>query len=181
LESYWQGNSWSINGKIEITYDANGNITESIYSSWYSGAFNPSEKEEYVFDLSFGPSDMWLPLWFDEFYNKVVDASFYEFYNGSWEISQHINLHYTSIPFNVREHTLSQLTIYPNPTQGLLFLKGNMNEAITLSISDLTGKVVLSNAKCSNQVIDLSKFPSGIYFVKISDGTKVLVKKVVKH
>ena len=175
------GNYWSINGKNELAYDANGNITESIYSSWYSGTFHPSQKEEFTFDLNYGPADMWLPLWFDEFYNKLVDATFYEYDNGNWELSQVINLYYTATPFGVEETSFNPIQLYPNPTKGLIYVKGNVGKETKVSVSDMTGKVVLTNPAYFNQMIDLSNLPSGIYFVKIIDGKKAIVKKVVKQ
>lgn len=61
---------------------------------------------------------------------------------------------------------------YPNPTSDVLHveLEGEVNE---LFITDVTGKIVLRAAPAHNKAsIQLSSFPTGIYFLKFFTGKK---------
>jgi hypothetical protein len=79
------------------------------------------------------------------------------------------NCGYTSInDFNGS----SALTIYPNPTQGKLFLSAHSNIVLT----DLTGKVILK--KLNTNQIDISELPKGLYFLSVGDNLKKTFKVV---
>ncbi len=76
--------------------------------------------------------------------------------------------------------------VYPNPSEGQFSieissdLEGNN---LDLRIATITGKVVyanqLQNAQGRRILIDLSGQPSGFYFIRISNGTQSVVKKMV--
>lgn len=73
--------------------------------------------------------------------------------------------------------------LYPNPTTGKFFVTFSkaLNKA-TVYIMDVTGKTVSRFTASGNSVdFDLSSSPSGIYFIRIDDEGKSLVKKVVKQ
>lgn len=66
-----------------------------------------------------------------------------------------------------------KVTVYPNPTNGMLYVASNEQNGFVYQISDVTGKVLIklkSNSK--KQQVDISSFVSGIYFVKIIAGNK---------
>jgi hypothetical protein len=182
IESSWMGGYWSIEGKKATTYDTNGNITEEIYYDWYSNAYHEVDKEVYTYDLAYSNADMWLPLWFDEFNNKVVDVKNYEYDNGAWVLIQPIDLYYSATPFGISEDNIAHIELYPNPTTGLVYLNGTFGEELFVSVLDLSGMVVQRQTITdSNQYIDLRNSPSGMYILKILDGNKVLILKVVKY
>ncbi len=79
-----------------------------------------------------------------------------------------------------------QLNIYPNPSNGKFNVQyqnaSNSTVEVTLDVFNILGdKVYSSNDLKGQQVsqIDLSTAPAGIYFVKIYDRDKVLVKRVI--
>src|SRR5690606_24285630 len=60
--------------------------------------------------------------------------------------------------------------IYPNPTNGLIVIEKNFNEATTIEVINLSGKLILNTDFKTNEnqkIIDLSSLAPGIYFVKI--------------
>lgn len=76
----------------------------------------------------------------------------------------------------------SGYSIAPNPTNGLVELKGtNINLVV---VTDMLGKVVSNNtySSLSNVTIDMTSYNTGIYFVKVTnnEGT-VSTAKVVKQ
>jgi hypothetical protein len=71
----------------------------------------------------------------------------------------------------VNEHqTGTLLTVYPNPALQTLQVDGPENTAGTISITDLSGKVVFEQRSNSlKQTLDLSSVESGIYLLLVID------------
>jgi hypothetical protein len=71
------------------------------------------------------------------------------------------------------------LSIYPNPTTGLLSLQ-NLAAAKSIVITDLMGKQLLQIPTNGDTVLDISltEYPTGIYFLKTDNGQ---VQKIVKQ
>ena len=76
----------------------------------------------------------------------------------------------------------SEYKIYPNPGNGVFFLKfdGNVH---SLEIYNVLGEIIATASQERRQSgnIDLSQSPPGIYLVNIHDGVKVTPKKIVKR
>lgn len=70
--------------------------------------------------------------------------------------------------------------IYPNPNSGTFTLTlpdaAAQHEVV---IYDLLGNVIYHSSIINNQRIDISTQPKGVYFVKVSSGNEVWVRKVV--
>ena len=66
--------------------------------------------------------------------------------------------------------------IYPNPTIGLVYINGA--EDATVSIYNISGKLVKSHDLLNSNSVDLSTFPNGIYLIKIQKDGMLLTKKV---
>ncbi|MBE7442439.1 MAG: T9SS type A sorting domain-containing protein [Flavobacteriales bacterium] len=76
----------------------------------------------------------------------------------------------------------SVLTIYPNPFNSQFILTYQPTSSAVVEVFNLLGnKVVNQNFTQKNTVLDLANQPNGIYLVKVTDGSKVLIKKVVKQ
>ena len=73
--------------------------------------------------------------------------------------------------------------LYPNPTTGkflVTFSKALQNAAAY--ITDADGKTLYHFKASGNRVdFDLSKFSSGVYFVRLKDAGNIITKKVVKQ
>jgi hypothetical protein len=70
------------------------------------------------------------------------------------------------------------IDVYPNPTTGFLNIKGADNANV--EVYDILGRPVLKT-QLVNQSIDLSNFAPGVYFVRLVNGTGVVIKKIVKQ
>lgn len=70
----------------------------------------------------------------------------------------------------------SRLTLYPNPTQGIVWIAWNATTPPKmLSIYNLTGKLLRSiTPTAAPAAIDLSGFESGVYLLKAADGRSVI-------
>jgi plastocyanin len=83
----------------------------------------------------------------------------------------------------VGEISSNTLLIYPNPTIGILnVVQGTATSKIEdLTVMDLAGKTIFSNSITAGQQfsIDLSAYPGGYYFVRLTSDTGVLTRKVI--
>ena len=84
---------------------------------------------------------------------------------------------------SVQEITDRQIRIFPNPSKGTFSItsEGYASQTLEISILDLTGSVFLTTtAKGEKEnLFDLSRYPQGIYFVKVKTGDNVVVQRLV--
>ena len=75
-----------------------------------------------------------------------------------------------------------RITVYPNPTTGELNIQSSTFKVQSVEIYDIMGKKQKSRrAEEQNVVMDISEFPSGVYFVKINTENGTITKKVIKQ
>ena len=68
--------------------------------------------------------------------------------------------------------------IFPNPTAGLVTLKGIENGSY--SVTDINGRHIISGSLSINSLINLEDEPAGVYFIKITNALKSSAGKVIK-
>ena len=79
---------------------------------------------------------------------------------------------------------INTISIYPNPTKGLVNIVSNNYEIKNISIFDISGKEIVTNddVNSNNFTINMSNLSSGIYFVKITSSTdEQIVKRIIKN
>ncbi|MCF6356825.1 MAG: T9SS type A sorting domain-containing protein [Draconibacterium sp.] len=69
----------------------------------------------------------------------------------------------------------SEINVYPNPTTGKILIEGANIEEI--EFIDISGKYYSTNRLGNENGYDLSGFPKGLYFVKITTKTGVIITK----
>ena len=81
-----------------------------------------------------------------------------------------------------------KITIYPNPTDGVLVIGYGISdmriETSNIEIFDVFGKkyqVSHLTSHISYHLIDISDFPSGIYFIRITTDEGTITKKIIKN
>jgi len=70
----------------------------------------------------------------------------------------------------------ANISIYPNPTEGLLNIEGQGTMHIT--VSNLLGQTLQETTAQGNTTLDLSGFEAGIYFIRIETESEMMVRKV---
>ena len=91
-------------------------------------------------------------------------------FDGGYEYSNIISIKIES----------NEIIVQPNPTAGIVEIKGELKEA-ALKITDGLGRLVKIIDLSNYQTIDLSDKPKGIYFFVIQSNAKTIVKKIVKE
>jgi len=84
---------------------------------------------------------------------------------------------------STQELSKESISIYPNPTNGVLNLKLTNNNTSQVFIYDVTGKVIYKRQfpiERNQLQIDISSFKNGMYFMKIQEGNSILSTKIVK-
>ncbi|OFY87613.1 MAG: hypothetical protein A3F72_13535 [Bacteroidetes bacterium RIFCSPLOWO2_12_FULL_35_15] len=78
--------------------------------------------------------------------------------------------------------------VLPNPTTNELHVlfTNNMNEPVYITITDMLGqeflnKEILCERGLNSISLDLSTYSEGVYFLKINNGKKSFIKKIVKN
>ena len=74
------------------------------------------------------------------------------------------------------------VSIYPNPTNGLVTIETKNAASGTIEIMDLSGKIIFTETiKSSVSEINMSAYATGVYFVKVKNETSSEVIKLIKH
>ncbi len=79
---------------------------------------------------------------------------------------------------------ISGINIYPNPAENeiTIDLRDNQIAGSTIQVFDMLGKSMFSESVSQKNInINISKFPSGMYFVIYSNGEGRLIAKVIKE
>jgi trimeric autotransporter adhesin len=72
--------------------------------------------------------------------------------------------------------------VYPNPTNGVLNVFTGKMGAANYTIINAAGKVWKAGSLSGNQeTIDIQELKAGFYFLKVTDGQNVVIKKVIKQ
>ncbi len=74
------------------------------------------------------------------------------------------------------------IKIYPNPSNGEFTVEMNAGENRTITVTDVTGRVILSGSTSEALYsVNIRELAGGVYYVRISSGSTVNVFKVVKQ
>ena len=83
---------------------------------------------------------------------------------------------------SINEFELSSISLFPNPASKNVSISWNKNEEVSIRIFDSMGKLIyyVKNKSLINSYkIDVSKYSSGLYFVKINTVDGLITKKLL--
>ncbi len=76
----------------------------------------------------------------------------------------------------------SDINIYPNPTNGLVYIDFNKYSIYKIELFNSQLKTIIhKNVSNDNYKIDISGYPKGIYFLKVTDSNKSQFFKIIKY
>lgn len=91
----------------------------------------------------------------------------------------------TEVPLSVNDNSLQDFVLYPNPNKGNFTISFNSDnsEKVNVGVFDIRGRNVFSkeyqNNGLFNENMQLDNLQSGVYLVKVQNGSKQLTKKIV--
>ncbi|MDF1673914.1 MAG: T9SS type A sorting domain-containing protein [Vicingaceae bacterium] len=100
--------------------------------------------------------------------------------NGNLIYIDNINI-YESFGVGIKEANKSNINVYPNPFNDLLYISSSSNKIVSIKIIDTMGKEVIHNKldKKSTQ-LNLSNLSKGIYLILIESNGEISTRKIVK-
>ena len=153
LREIWNNNKWVNDLQMLWTYDENNNCTLVENSSFVEGSWHPIDIPMYLY------------------YNNMQSSYYYRAYKVT---AQYIKV---CKPTSIEDFVLPTISVYPNPTSGVLNITNQEQNIQLISIYNLSG-IKLFESKYTT--FDISHFPSGIYIVKIITKKGIVTKKIMK-
>ena len=174
LYQEWEDAVWITDSKTVYDLDTNSNRLLLTYYHDLGSGLEASYKEEYNYDMTKLQSNTAHPFNVDfyfledfPYFNRSlgqIDSSYYE---GVWNNETRVTHHYTNTS-GVSDENLMGVSIYPNPTAGKLFVQLENTAIQSISIFDITGKLVQEDISLSqDKSIDLSLLETGVYIVEV--------------
>ena len=77
------------------------------------------------------------------------------------------------------ENTVDGVSVYPNPSKGVITISNDNNTENAIAIFNVLGKEVYNTTSSSITTVDLSTEGAGVYLVKVSNGNGTMVERVV--
>jgi hypothetical protein len=84
----------------------------------------------------------------------------------------------TCYPLGIHDLNNASLKVYPNPVSDKLYIDNPM-QGVVFIVSDMTGRIC--SVPMTNDEIDVSALPSGVYLLRIQDSGGSAIKKFVKE
>ena len=81
-----------------------------------------------------------------------------------------------NVPISVVVSSGQNVTIYPNPVSTSFRIQG-ITEEMPLTITDISGKIVLKQTVYSDAIISVEHLPEGVYTIRVAGETVKMVKK----
>ncbi|MBL4651728.1 MAG: T9SS type A sorting domain-containing protein [Flavobacteriales bacterium] len=78
----------------------------------------------------------------------------------------------------VSENKVNQISIYPNPTSGIVKIEGV--ESGIYSVVDINGRLILNGNLTANSSVDITDKPSGVYFIQLVNNNNTSTNKLIK-
>ncbi|MFT7343727.1 MAG: hypothetical protein ACI9XP_000301, partial [Lentimonas sp.] len=80
------------------------------------------------------------------------------------------------------ENKISQLIVFPNPSNGLITIQGfNNAQNVGINLYDMTGKIVhsLKDNYSESAVLNLSDLPNGVYWIEVMNDNLIFKERIV--
>jgi len=83
----------------------------------------------------------------------------------------------------VDDLTRNNFKLYPNPSSSVFYIQRPGFDSMQISVYDVTGRLIyeVDDITVTNFALDLTKKPSGLYFLKISEGSKIISTAILKQ
>jgi hypothetical protein len=78
----------------------------------------------------------------------------------------------------------NELTVYPNPSNGIVNVSFDINSYQKVELVDLTGKILMTKTigrQASTISFDISDLSAGVYNIRLTGERKLAIKQIVKH
>jgi len=101
--------------------------------------------------------------------------------SGRWTAIQAFTTTTGGARIGFTDPSFTDLLVYPNPSQGRITIRYSLESAADLHIYDPVGRLVYDQMRLEHVdlIVDLAQFGSGMYLVRLTSGSRVIMKKVL--
>lgn len=150
----------AVTDPIQLTVGINTQVTGSQGPYTYTWPGHETESGPSIWTAAFEP------------YTVVVTDAF------GCQSSAFIDV---SIYIGVNEESANFISTYPNPTTEALVVKHSLASALPYSLTDLSGRTLLTGHVEANGKVDVSHLPQGTYFIKIETSGTNTIRRFVRQ
>ncbi|HRH68768.1 MAG TPA: T9SS type A sorting domain-containing protein [Flavobacteriales bacterium] len=164
-------------GVVTIAFDEDYPLTPNAYyvvASCFAGTDdNGDPSDVFILDDTTVPqpalmSALWIP------FDPPDNINFYGGNGTAWAVRLT-----SAANIGVREVSeLEGVSMYPNPTNGILNINTTTNEKFTVEVMNVLGELMMTTKFTGMTTLDLAGFADGVYSVRISNGTSATVQRV---
>lgn len=190
LVSFWNYNYRSLLNYLEqVQFGVRGIVTDSLTGI-------PLKARVFINGHDRDSSDVYTRLPFGDYY-RLLNRDIYNItYSSPGYISktiQNVNVQRRTatlldvqlVPINIdiETYSLQNINIYPNPVEKILYIDNVEEKSNTIcNVFNVLGeKVFESSLHRGKNIVNLSSFIQGIYFIKINNGHKSISRKIIKN
>ena len=176
---WWENNTWVEDWKSEYTFDNNGNIVMGIWYRWEKDEWREDEKAVAEYDFSVFIRNIILPVFefsfAKMFYNKPVRGRSYIWIENAWQEIEVLTFYYTKLStINIPTIPATSISVFPNPASYHFTVSGITKNTL-VTISNLTGQIVLQQVVSPSENISVNHLPAGIYIVNVIGESQRLI------
>ena len=106
-------------------------------------------------------------------------------FNTCFAVARDFLYGHLNFPTSMPEMVAEDIQVYPNPATDMVTISVDgkaSNEPLTITVVDVTGRTMLEKKSSSPQVtIDVTQWPSGVYFARIGGNGFCDSRKIVKR
>ncbi|GAB4329395.1 MAG: hypothetical protein Kow00127_21780 [Bacteroidales bacterium] len=196
-QNYFENDDWLISPPLDFTQYINEKLTfwnaqnyngpalEALVSTDYDGGADPTQATWTPLDFNASAGG------FEWTESGAIDLSGYESdqvyvafrftstnsSSATWELD---NITITGeMEIGIAEHEGVPALLYPNPASDQIRILDNDNRFTRIEISDLAGRVVLSETITGNQAIRIKELPAGVWLVRLTGNKQQHIEKLI--
>lgn len=161
-------NDWCLLGSnAEITQIQQTNIYSINTTEYWVSFYNSNPYLSFYQGIGYGPFDLM-------FQNvNAGGLGLYQYCRGGCDIA---------LGLGNKTFLSTEIAIYPNPNNGIFNIAlPTVKDEIQVSIYNLSGQQIKNITLKDKGIIDISKQPNGVYFVKVIHQHKVITQKIIKY
>ena len=119
------------------------------------------------------------------YFTPVVYTLIEEKFDACFSIARDFLYHHLKFPTSIPEMGEPEIQVYPNPANNLVtirFSEALQDKPLSWVVTDMMGRKMLSKSDVnSSSTIDVSRWPSGVYFIRMEQDGRCFGRKILKR
>jgi len=98
-------------------------------------------------------------------------------YYTNWGFAPFIRANFNQV-LTAEESSYQGISIYPNPTDGMVTIENPENLVNAITVANLEGREILKTTTSATELIDLSNNAAGVYLITVNNSKGVFTKRI---